>query len=96
MRTCPELTKTAPALLVLILSLTASAHEDESHMAADMDMDVTMTGAGLPFNATSSNATVAEPISYFRYPEHSYLIFAHIALMTIGWVFVLPIGMNIG
>lgn len=95
MRTCPEFTKAAPALRVLIFALTASAHGDESHMAADMDMGMTTTGAGVPSSATPSNATLAVPPSYFRHPEHSHLIIAHIALMTIAWVFVLPIGMNL-
>ena len=96
MRTCFEFNIAAPALLVLLLSFTAYAHEDDSHMVADMDMDMTMTGAGLPLNATSSNATIVVPINYFRHPENSYLILAHIVLMTIGWVFVLPVGMSLG
>lgn len=96
MGTCPGFNKAAPALLVLLFALTASAHEDETHMAADMDMDMEMVtaGAGMPLGATTSNATLAVPPSYFRHPEHSHLILAHIALVTIAWVFVLPIGMN--
>lgn len=95
MRTCPEFTKAAPALLVLLFALTTSAHEDETHMAAYMDMGMTTSGAGMPPGVTPSNATTEVPPSYFRHPEHSHLILAHIALMTIGWVFVLPMGMNI-
>lgn len=95
MRTCPEFNKAAPALLVLLFALTASAHEDETHMADDMDMGMTTAGAGMPLGATPPNATLAVPPSYFRYPEHSHLILAHIGLMTIAWVFVLPIGMNL-
>ncbi|KFZ02629.1 hypothetical protein V500_00060 [Pseudogymnoascus sp. VKM F-4518 (FW-2643)] len=92
MGTCPEFNKAAPALLVLLFALTASAHEDETHMAADMDMGMATAGAGMPLGATPSNATLAVPPSYFRHPEHSHLILAHIALMTIAWVFVLPIA----
>jgi hypothetical protein len=95
MRTCPEFTKAVSALLVLLFALTASAHGDETHMAADMDMDMTNAGAGVPLGATPSNATLEVPSSYFRHPEYSHLILAHIALMTIAWVFVLPIGMNL-
>ena len=94
MGTCPGFNKAAPALLVLLFALTASAHEDETHMAADMDMEMATAGAGMPLGATTSNATLEVPPSYFRYPEHTHLILAHIALMTIAWVFVLPIGMN--
>lgn len=96
MRTCPEFTKAAPALLVLLFALTASAHEGETHMATDMDMDmIAGAGSGVPLGITPSNATLEVPPSYFRHPEYSYLILAHIALMTIAWVFVLPIGMNL-
>jgi hypothetical protein len=70
-------------------------HEDDSHKLADMYMDMAMTGAGLPSNATSSNASLAVPINYLRREEYSCLILTHIALMIIGWVFVLPMGMNL-
>jgi len=80
---------------VLLFTLAASAHEDDSHKLADMNMDMTMTGTGLPLNDTSSNATAAVPISYFRHAGYSYLILAHIVLMAIGWVFVLPMGMSL-
>ncbi len=30
--------------------------------------------------------------NYFRHPEHGKAVLAHIALMTISWAFVLPIG----
>ncbi|OBT94718.1 hypothetical protein VE01_06147 [Pseudogymnoascus verrucosus] len=91
MRTCPEFTKAAPALLVLFFALTVSAHGDETHMTADMDMGMTTAGAGAPLG-TPSNGTLEVPPSYFRHPEYSHLILAHIALMTIAWVFVLPIA----
>lgn len=32
------------------------------------------------------------PPTYFAHPEHRGLIVGHIALMTIGWVFILPVG----
>lgn len=32
------------------------------------------------------------PMSYFAYGKHSDTISAHIALMTLGWCFVLPAG----
>ncbi|OBT68945.1 hypothetical protein VE03_01240 [Pseudogymnoascus sp. 23342-1-I1] len=92
MRTFPEYIKTAPALLVLLFALTASAHEDTAHIAADMDMGMTTAGAGMPLSTTPSNETLVVPPSYFRHPEHSHLILAHIALMTVAWVFVLPIA----
>jgi hypothetical protein len=32
------------------------------------------------------------PPTYFALADHANLIYAHIALMTIAWVFILPIG----
>jgi hypothetical protein len=34
-----------------------------------------------------------EKMSYWLWPEHRGLLYAHIALMTISWGFVLPVGM---
>lgn len=92
MKTPSKLSKATPGLLLLLFTLTASAHGDGGHSAADMDVDMTMMGVEQPLNATSSNSTLVAPVSYFRHTEYSYLILAHIVLMTIGWVFVLPMG----
>lgn len=32
------------------------------------------------------------PMSYFAYGKHSDTVFAHLALMMLGWCFVLPAG----
>ncbi|TVY24807.1 putative membrane protein [Lachnellula hyalina] len=34
----------------------------------------------------------AGPQSYFQYGEHSGFLVAHISLMTLGWMFILPVG----
>lgn len=69
------------AVIVGLLSL-ACAHGHEGGMAMDV---------GHSAQAPSlSNATV--PATYFQSREHSGLLMAHIVFMTIGWVFVLPIG----
>lgn len=34
------------------------------------------------------------PPTYFTLPEHVTAIYAHIGLMVIGWVFMLPTGMR--
>lgn len=52
------------------------AHSGQSHAAA---MNVTM------------DEYVAPP-SYFRHPECAGWMYAHIAFMAVGWVFVLPLG----
>jgi hypothetical protein len=33
-----------------------------------------------------------EPDSYFGLKDHANVIYAHILLMTLAWVFILPIG----
>jgi hypothetical protein len=32
------------------------------------------------------------PPNYFSHPEYRGVLVAHIALMVLGWVFVLPLG----
>ncbi|KAL4886890.1 hypothetical protein BJY04DRAFT_43411 [Aspergillus karnatakaensis] len=49
-----------------------------------MDMHATSRAAAL------HNARGEEPASYFAYGDHSGTIIAHIALMILGWCFVLP------
>lgn len=40
----------------------------------------------------TSGANVTLPETYFRYGEHSGLLAAHIFLMVVAWVFILPIS----
>jgi hypothetical protein len=77
---------------VVLLGIISSvvAHGDDEH--GDMNMGMDGMSTSRPTIATSSNDTMAEPASYFQLKEHTGLMFAHILLMTIGWVFVLPIG----
>ena len=77
----------------LLLPLVASAilvyaHEDSESTEASA------VSCTQPHNGTlSSNITVPlTPQSYFTYGSHSGLVLAHIAFMTLGWFFVLPIG----
>lgn len=78
----------ASALLVgLLLSLAAAHGHDE-----DMNMDMSMSEPMRPTIASSLEPADPIPPNYFTHPEHRGLLFAHIALMTIAWVFVLPVG----
>lgn len=79
----------AEAVLLGFVS-SAVAHGHDEH--GDMNMDMGGMSSSRPTIATASNSTMAEPTSYFQLTEHTGLMFAHIVLMTIGWVFVLPIG----
>jgi len=64
----------------------AVAHGDDHD--GNMKMDMSAAQPPIPH----SNSTVAGPGSYFQYGEHTGLMFLHILLMTVAWVFVLPIG----
>jgi len=84
---------TFAGVVLLGLLPLAVAHGHDGDMAMDMNI-----GKGEPsivrptIPSEPSNLANTEPLSYFQYGEHSGLMFAHILLMTIGWVFVLPIG----
>lgn len=75
-------------LLGFISSAVAHGHDEHE----DMNMDMGRMSNSRPTIATATNGTMAEPASYFQLTEHFGLMFAHILLMTIGWVFVLPVG----
>ena len=55
--------------------------------AVDMDMS---GGDGGAENEPEPDLDVSQ-MSYFAYPEHTAAIYAHIVLMMLGWVVVLPI-----
>ena len=46
-------------------------------------------------SAASMNLSSASPQSYFTYPALSGLMLGHIVLMSVAWVFVLPVGKHI-
>ena len=67
----------------------AIAHGHDDTMNPNLDGAAhTSAAASLP---TSIGATESLD-SYFQYGEHSGFMFAHIVLMTLGWVFLLPVG----
>lgn len=68
------------AAAVLGFVPTALAHGDE------MDMDMGH-GAEPPKPGPDSY-----PPTYFAHPEYTGVIYAHICLMAVAWVVVLPIG----
>jgi hypothetical protein len=75
-------------LLGFISSAVAQGHDETE----DMNTDMGGMSSPRPTVPTASGGAMAEPASYFQLKEHTRLMFAHILLMTIGWVFVLPIG----
>ena len=85
------------------LSLVEVASRALAHGGDGVEVGA-MTPAGPTHSATtaSSEMALANAIatpnaseSYFSYPHFGSLMLAHIALMTIAWFFVLPIGKSI-
>lgn len=81
-------------LLALLPLAIARSHESYADSTSDMGPS---EAAGMTALSNSTfpvmvNLTSAISQSYFSYPHFSGLILAHIVLMTIAWVFILPIG----
>ncbi|KAJ5781858.1 uncharacterized protein N7518_010341 [Penicillium psychrosexuale] len=80
------------AIFTLLLASLATAlpHGDGESMDMGMHMN-TSTDAPQP-TPTAMQANTDGPMSYFAYSKHSSTIIAHIALMVLGWCFVLPVA----
>jgi len=76
----------ACAVLLGLAPLTVAHGHDE-----EMKMDMGEPAISRPTIPLPS-ASAAGLGSYFQYGEHSGLMFAHILLMVVAWVFVLPVG----
>lgn len=80
------------ALAAIVAALpTVLAHggdHDDGGMDMGGDADMNMGGADEAANVEADPSQM----SYFTYAEHTTAIYAHIALMVIGWVVLLPIG----
>jgi hypothetical protein len=87
MRTSPQLFGICLGALLFDLSSRAAAHGHD-----EADMSTTSMGDYEHLNHSISDAIAMAKPSYFRHPEHSALILAHIVLMSLAWVFVLPLS----
>lgn len=74
----------ATVFLGLLLPAVLAHGDDET-----MDM-----GEGVAMAADEPSLDVEYPPTYFAHPEHRGLLVAHIALMVLAWVVVLPLGMT--
>ncbi|KAJ5296089.1 hypothetical protein N7508_010910 [Penicillium antarcticum] len=83
-------TRVALAAVVFASLATAIPHGDDESM--DMGMDMGASTAVPQPSTTAAHATPDGPMSYFAYGKHSSSIIAHIALMVLGWCFVLPVA----
>lgn len=84
------------ASLLLFLATVAGAipHGDgheSMHMAGATETTSSVAPAAAA-TATMAAGDTAHLMSYFRYQKHSGTILAHIVLMAIAWVVILPVG----
>ncbi|KAK6953385.1 hypothetical protein Daesc_005688 [Daldinia eschscholtzii] len=87
MRTTTQAALKALALIAIagaIPTILAHGHGDEG--ATDMDMNMDMS------KEEPKPDPESYPPTYFSHPEHVVEIYAHIALMVISWVVMLPIA----
>lgn len=66
----------------------AVAHGDSESMDS-MKMGMGMAHGS---NTTQPPKNNDYPDTYFAHTEHSGVIYTHIALMVLSWVFILPVG----
>lgn len=74
----------ATALLGLLLPVVL-AHGEDDNMSMDM-------GEGVAMAADEPSSDIEYPPTYFALAEHRGVLVAHIALMILAWVVVLPLG----
>lgn len=87
---------TRAAFVAVSLAALAAAHgDDEMDMDMGMSMDMHSSTAAPTPTSTTTALVSPGPMSYFSYGKHSSAILAHIALMVLGWCFVLPAGKRI-
>ncbi|KAG6357862.1 hypothetical protein INS49_013743 [Diaporthe citri] len=85
--TRPALRLLATAAVLGALLPAVLAHGDEG-MSVDGDMDGAMDMSA----QQPDNDAQEYPPNYFSHPEYRGTLVAHIALMVLGWVFVLPLA----
>jgi uncharacterized protein DUF2427 len=86
-----SLLRNTTAFVVLALLPAALGHGDEhGHDAA---MGHSMADEGHDHAAPDAPTPGDEyPDTYFALADHAGLMYAHIALMILAWIFVLPVG----
>lgn len=92
----PLATHACYASLLLFLATVASAlpHGDgheSMHMAGATEATSSVAPAAAA-TATMAAGDTTHLMSYFRYQKHSGTILAHIVLMAIAWIVILPVG----
>jgi len=74
-------------LLDLVSVALAHGHDEDSSMKMSTGTNLSEVSRPHIYNTTEMG-----PPSYFRHTECSRLMLLHIVLMSIAWIFVLPLG----
>lgn len=77
----------AGAVLLSFLLPLAAANSNSHNAARVADMDMSMPEPAAPV----ADEITYDP-NYMTHPEHRGLMYAHIGLMVLAWVFILPVG----
>lgn len=73
------------ALLSGLVPIAAAHAHDDNIATSSMEHHNSL-------NQSTADAIIAGLPSYFHFSDHSAVMFAHIVLMCVAWVFVLPLG----
>ncbi len=82
----------AGAMLLDLVSV-ALAHGHDENARMEMSNCMNISEVACPHSSIFNSTETGSP-SYFRHPEYSGLMLLHIVLMSIAWIFVLPLGMQ--
>ena len=74
-------------LLDIVSVALAQSHDEDASMKMGTSMNLSDASRPHIYNSTEMG-----PPSYFRHTEYSGLMLLHIVLMSIAWIFVLPLG----
>jgi hypothetical protein len=96
-RTSLALRTLAGALLLGLLPLAVAHGHDGDAMDMDAMAGTSDSSVARPtiLSTSSDIANLSTPVyppNYFAHSEYGGLMLAHIALMSIAWAFVLPVG----
>jgi hypothetical protein len=83
------------AVLLLAALPLGAAHGDEQEHSG-MAMNMGSTHLNMTSAMTAAAVMPDVPHNYFRYPGFAGWMYAHIALMTIAWAVILPVGKDLG
>lgn len=95
LRTKLSISSLAASALVLLLAASPTVLAHDHYVAITSSpgtMDMDMTSHSSPSNSSAPIAPVESEPSYFRHEDYHWILLTHIILMSLSWIFVLPIS----